>query len=205
MAQKLKPAVRERILAAAERAFARGGYRPTTMGQIADEAGLSAGNLYRYFPGKEALFHAVVDDDFVARFDALLERRVRALSHLDRVDDGRAAVDDAAGEMLGFWIAHRWQVVILLDRAAGSQRDGFGDRFVQRLVHMTLEHLAARHGDVLPPVVPFTLENIFETSRRAIVRILERSTSEDEIRDAFEAFWSFQLAGLAGFEEWLLR
>ena len=46
---------RDHILAAAERAFVRYGFHAATMTQVADEAGMSAGNLYRYFPSKEAI------------------------------------------------------------------------------------------------------------------------------------------------------
>lgn len=46
---------RVHIIAAAERAFVRLGFHAATMQQVAEEAGMSAGNLYRYFPSKEAL------------------------------------------------------------------------------------------------------------------------------------------------------
>jgi AcrR family transcriptional regulator len=51
----------ESILDAAERAFARKGYFPATMQDIATEAGLSAGAIYRYFAGKEAIIEAIGD------------------------------------------------------------------------------------------------------------------------------------------------
>ena len=38
-----------------ERAFVRYGFHAATMQNVADEAGMSAGNLYRYFPSKEAI------------------------------------------------------------------------------------------------------------------------------------------------------
>ena len=46
---------RERILEGAERAFVRHGFHATTMQHVADELGMSAGNLYRYFPSKDAI------------------------------------------------------------------------------------------------------------------------------------------------------
>jgi len=46
---------RERIFAAAERAFVRHGFHAATMHHVAEEAGMSAGNLYRYFASKESL------------------------------------------------------------------------------------------------------------------------------------------------------
>ncbi|HUF90193.1 MAG TPA: TetR/AcrR family transcriptional regulator [Gemmatimonadota bacterium] len=47
------------ILAAAHRRFAQQGFHVTTMQEVAEEAGLSVGALYRYFTGKEELIEAL--------------------------------------------------------------------------------------------------------------------------------------------------
>ena len=52
---------RTAILDAAGGLFARKGVYAATMAEIAEEAGLSAGALYRYFPSKEALAEACMD------------------------------------------------------------------------------------------------------------------------------------------------
>ena len=44
-----------RDLAAAQRCFVRSGFHGASMQDICAEAGMSPGNLYRYFPSKEAL------------------------------------------------------------------------------------------------------------------------------------------------------
>jgi TetR/AcrR family transcriptional repressor of uid operon len=54
---------RSEILSAAERAFVRYGFHAATMNHVADEAGMSAGNLYRYFPAKEALVEGLCSLD----------------------------------------------------------------------------------------------------------------------------------------------
>src|SRR4051812_17630808 len=46
---------RAEILAAAQRCFVRSGFHGASMQDICAEAGMSPGNLYRYFPSKEAL------------------------------------------------------------------------------------------------------------------------------------------------------
>jgi len=56
-----------RILQAAERAFVRYGFHAATMLQVADEAGMSAGNLYRYFPSKEAIVEGLCGRDQAER------------------------------------------------------------------------------------------------------------------------------------------
>jgi AcrR family transcriptional regulator len=54
---------RQRILEAAERAFVRNGFHATTMQGVADEVGMSAGNLYRYFPSKDAIVEGLCELD----------------------------------------------------------------------------------------------------------------------------------------------
>jgi AcrR family transcriptional regulator len=56
---------RTRLLEAAGRVFARLGYDAASVEDIAFEAGIGKPTLYRYFPGKQALFEAV--------FSAILE------------------------------------------------------------------------------------------------------------------------------------
>jgi TetR/AcrR family transcriptional regulator, repressor for uid operon len=78
---------RDRILDAAERCFVRSGFHRTTMQDVAAEAGMSAGNLYRYFASKEAIVSGLAErdreqlsadfanmagaDDFLAAFEAM--------------------------------------------------------------------------------------------------------------------------------------
>jgi len=50
-----------RILDAALRVFADHGYRAATMDLIAEAAGLTKPTLYQYFPGKDALFTAMLN------------------------------------------------------------------------------------------------------------------------------------------------
>jgi TetR/AcrR family transcriptional repressor of uid operon len=52
---------RTEILDAAERCFARSGFHRASMQDICGEAKMSAGNLYRYFPSKEALIAGICE------------------------------------------------------------------------------------------------------------------------------------------------
>src|SRR5207237_386488 len=51
---------RARVLAAAEERFAAFGYRRTGIAEIARDAGVAPGTLYRYFENKEEIFRAVM-------------------------------------------------------------------------------------------------------------------------------------------------
>lgn len=57
---------RAAILEAAIARFGRDGYRATSVAEIARDAGVSGTAAYAYFPNKEALFIAAVDEDAAA-------------------------------------------------------------------------------------------------------------------------------------------
>src|SRR5690349_4172257 len=52
---------RARILAIAQRLLTQNGWRSTTLGQIAREAGVSPAGLLHHFESKEQLLHAVLE------------------------------------------------------------------------------------------------------------------------------------------------
>jgi AcrR family transcriptional regulator len=54
---------RSEILDAAQRCFARTGFHQTSMQQICSDAGMSPGNVYRYFPSKEAIIAGITERD----------------------------------------------------------------------------------------------------------------------------------------------
>jgi TetR/AcrR family transcriptional repressor of uid operon len=71
-----REAQQQRILAAAMACFARSGFHKASMQDICAEAGMSAGNLYRYFRSKEAIIAAIAEAERVrnAAFFEVLER-----------------------------------------------------------------------------------------------------------------------------------
>ena len=203
MVQTRKPETHARVLAAAEQAFAEAGYEGATVAGIAERAGVSTGNVYRYFESKDALFYEVLPDSFPATFLRLVRKRVRALARSADLTALDAAARSEAEELLRFWIEHRRRVVILLDRSKGSRYEDFAAQFVKALMRPTLAKLQADRGAPLTASTRFVLEQIFRNTVRTIVAILEAHEDEASIRDAFQGFWSYQLAGLAGFSKWV--
>jgi TetR/AcrR family transcriptional regulator, repressor for uid operon len=62
---------RAEILDAAQRCFARDGFHQASMQDICAEAGMSAGNLYRYFPSKEAIIAGICERDLADAAESL--------------------------------------------------------------------------------------------------------------------------------------
>lgn len=203
MAQVLKEEVRSRIAAAALREFAERGYPGATMAAIAARAGLGAASTYRYHASKLELFEALVTPEVARRFEELLDRRVRGLARSAFAEAARPG-EDFGEEMLRFWLAHRLEVVILLDRAEGTAHAGFGRRFVQRLTRATLANMReAGMTRRASAVERFVLERIFDNTRRLLAAVLEAHADEGALREAVAAFWSYQVPGVRGLAAWM--
>ncbi|MFA4928815.1 MAG: TetR/AcrR family transcriptional regulator [Patulibacter sp.] len=70
----------EAIVEAAAQTFERLGYEQTTTNRVADRAGVSIGSLYQYFPNKDALLLALIEDhldDAAARLQPVLGALLR--------------------------------------------------------------------------------------------------------------------------------
>lgn len=196
MAQRLKEDVRARILDAALSAFMAAGYRGARLADIAATAGVSTGNVYRYFEDKDALLRAAVPPEIATELLRVLRTRVRELGTLGDWRLADAAGSRRADALLAFWIARRREVVVLLGRAEGSPL-----AHVRPLVTAELTRLAARYqrahsNSPVPRETRFVLRRIFESTASMIVDILAEHEEPARIRAAVGAFWRFQLAGL---------
>lgn len=80
---------RRSILDAAIARFGRDGFRATSVADIARDAGVSGTAAYAYFPNKEALFLAAVDDDAAA----VIHEGVSSLVDPERPLEPRTAND----------------------------------------------------------------------------------------------------------------
>ena len=123
----------EAILAAAERMFVRKGVDAATMSEIASEAGLSAGAIYRYFPSKEELLLAVCGvavDEARAMFDHAAASTDSPLAAI--ADIGRAAWNKLKEE------DHRESAILNLEATLVGARQGGALGEAQREVFRAL-------------------------------------------------------------------
>lgn len=66
-----RPDPRRRVLDAAIACFTRNGFHGTSMQEICKAADMSPGGLYRYFPSKDAMIIAIVEEERAARASLL--------------------------------------------------------------------------------------------------------------------------------------
>lgn len=138
---------RERILDAALNIFSNKGYHDTRMDEIVEASDTSKGSIYFYFPNKERLFLALVD-----QFADLLERKV--IEAVEREEQGIMRVRAALQACLETFGRYRRPAKILLVQAVGlgsvfeKKRIEVNDRFAN-LIKKYLEE-AINIGDIAP-------------------------------------------------------
>lgn len=105
---------RERIVAAARHLFATQGFHQTPMSELAVAAGVSVGQIYRLFTGKNAVIQAIVMEDTAAKMTELQAMNASVKSGELTIEEGFVALAQRAlskgDEALSFEImaeAHR--------------------------------------------------------------------------------------------------
>jgi TetR/AcrR family transcriptional regulator, fatty acid metabolism regulator protein len=104
---------RQRILDAAVRVFARGGYHRSRVGDIASEAGVAHGLLYHYFSSKDEVLETV----FRENFGQLLER-FRAVEDSD--ENAAEKLEGIAKILLRTWRNDPDLVTVMVREVARS-------------------------------------------------------------------------------------
>ncbi len=113
--QYLKNDVREKILKAAIAEFKENGYANASIRNIAVNAHISLGNIYRYFTNKEALYCAVVEP--------LMEEIVRKID--SEFEHGNVEAKDVSDATVDFIWENRDIAKILIDGAEGTRYVNF--------------------------------------------------------------------------------
>ena len=114
--REVKPAEERRkdILDAAQRLFVRQGFNETTVGDIAEEAGMGTGTMYLYFPSKEHVLeglHLRFRDESEARIAAVAVDAFERAAAGETVDY-RATIDAILDGIAGLFIEKRDLVVV---------------------------------------------------------------------------------------------
>lgn len=204
MAQTQKAHVRAGLVAAAGELFAEVGFAASTMAAVAERAGSSIGNLYKYFANKDELLEAVLPADFATGLKKMTHARMKAVGS---ARDIRQLPADAryhviADELLDHCLAHRERVVILLRRADGTPYASFAAGFVDDLVAWAFDYAREAWPDVRPtPVVRFALRRIYVAFVEGIADALVTFRGEGPVREAIALLTEHHQAGLGRFFE----
>jgi TetR/AcrR family transcriptional regulator, repressor for uid operon len=139
---------RQHILAAAQECFGRSGFHRTTIHDVCQVAGISAGALYLYFDSKESLIAGIVESEQA--------RVINQFASLHGTDDVLAGVTEVMRNCLAAQSADK--AVLFLEIVAESSRNPDVRKALQRVDEAILGSLrdvllrARQDGRILPRV-----------------------------------------------------
>ena len=167
------------------------------MQAVARRAGLSPGNLYRYYPDKKALYDAAFPPESLDELSIVLERKIAGWQGLSLAvepdsDGVQARFRKELIELLASKPEH-WIVLL---------RNGAGEAFADRLVVFFERWLGSLRA-----------ESCLDSDRRKTVRLMYRGVvnlmasalgehvENDTLRAALEDCMDYHMAGLAAITE----
>ena len=129
--QVLKDEVRLEIIKQARKEFLDKGFRQASLRKIASSAGMTVGNIYRYFKSKDELFR-----ELLAPIIGNIEMMKLGLhQHHKETPKGSNAESEEHEAMIiavyGFIVKYREDLKLLLTGAGGSSLESFKDELIR--------------------------------------------------------------------------
>lgn len=203
MTQILKEHIRKAIIKSALQEFARYGYLETNMAGIAKSAGISTGNIYRYFSSKEELFLAAIPISFVKKL--LIKLRQRVIAYPIGTSPEAISFDSSysllSEELLEFTIANRLETLIILEGANGTPHESFPKLLRSALTKNAIQALNLTKFSDNSEVVFVVIEEIYQNFLKALCAILRQFSDATDIRLAIALYSKYHLAGLTKIAE----
>jgi len=137
--QRLKEETKSRIISVALDEFANKGYLDASMRDIAWNADVSVGNIYRYFKNKSELFDEIMEPAYSR---LMLEMREAGYS---QADYSVTLIEDNIDRIMNVLKQYKKQLVILGEKSNGSK--------YERTKEEAVRYLESRLKDMLMPVL----------------------------------------------------
>lgn len=199
MAQFLKDHIRETIIAFALEEFAKRGFSGASMTEIAEHAGVSTGNIYRYFKNKKHLFETAMSASFVKTFLKKIRQRVHAFPIGKQPNEiaNNSPYSVISQELLQFTIENRLRVIILLEGAKDTIYENFANKLQIELAETAINALKLKklYNDF--EMIFALINDIYGNFLHSLCTVLRRYSDESVIKSAIAVCSSYHLGGLA--------
>lgn len=133
--QYLKDGIRENILAAALKEFKEYGFLEANMRNIAWQAGITVGNIYRYFKSKDALFEEIMEPVKEHMMDLLfVDKREGGYG-----EDNRLNLDAIMESVLQVCRQYSAELLVLIYKSKGSKYENIKEEFIRLIEKRIVE------------------------------------------------------------------
>lgn len=192
----LKDDIRERILDTAKACFLEKGYARTSMREIAEAAGVGLGNIYNYFPGKDAILTRILQP-LTDSLDRMLVKH-----HGQDADVMLMMTDryylDCVNEYILLIKKYRKSMKILFFGTQGSCMEHYIENFSDRATGLTMEwfgRMGKLHAEMNSDVSAFTIHLHTVWMIVFLKEILMHDLDGPELERAMSEYIGFEING----------
>lgn len=175
--QYRKKETKNKIVASALKEFGEEGYLDASVRDIAQNAGVSVGNIYRYFKNKSELFDEIIEPAYRR---LMLEMREPRYS---RPDYSVFQIDDTVDRVMKVLKQYKKQLVILSDKSKGTKYERTKEEFVLYVESSLKDRLLpVLNGKGVKVDDPFVFYLLSSTFMEGFLTILRRYDNPAKMR-----------------------
>lgn len=196
MAQVQKESVRKLINDTALMLFATKGYNNTSIADIAKTAGISVGNVYRYFKSKKEILDENIPNEFILSFREQLLNKIetgKSETISEQSNDERYISNSEL--FLKFMVSNRLRFLALMKCNREGQFANFREELLNYLVQIFLDKFVP--DSKLRAEERTTITILYRNFIDLCTAVLSMDSEEVEMLEQLKKITSYHVSGLA--------
>lgn len=131
--QYLKDDVKQKIINSAITEFRKNGYQGASMREIAANASIVSGNIYRYFKNKEDLFNCTVEPTckYLQKLELDFQKDMEEDAVNSMGDNNHRVVERISAKIIEAFLEYGTELEILLENSEGTKYAGIKENLKQ--------------------------------------------------------------------------
>jgi AcrR family transcriptional regulator len=193
--QILKKKTREKIIQCAKMDFYQYGYEKSSLRRIAEKAGMTVGNLYRYFKNKEMLFETIIGPAVNKIHHLIKDEHSTLENEISMKYDKLIAL--IIEQLTSIIMESRIEFIILIDKSSGSKYENAIELLYQNMTdHLMEDHFHTLFkGDELKEAKPLA-RAVTISFFQGIFEILRSNNNEMKIKKFIEDYLKIYFPGM---------
>lgn len=187
--QVLKEEVKEKVHNAAVAEFRAKGFQKASMRSIAGKAGMTVGNLYRYYRNKNDLFYSVVNPAYDKIVKLINEKRKPELTE---GVEYRMLMENIANSIIDIHKKHKNELFILFEGSKGTKYEKAKEKIITMTEEQIRKYVIEEINAYRPaPRDAFIARVIAVSFIEGMMTVLKKYDCGEEIRENILLFQDF--------------
>jgi AcrR family transcriptional regulator len=199
--QYKKDEIKEKIDAAALAVFTEKGYLGAKISDIGKLAGISVGNIYRYYSSKDEIFYANVGEDFIEDAKVLLAEKISTNeSQYRRSEEHKNNSWLVNEEVINFMVENRSKAIIVFWKSKGTKYENSKVELVEFILSKVGENIFEEAGIFKAKRSEgHTAGIIYSSLIDMVLSLLEESKDSEALRRSLQSVNTYHMSGITGF------